>query len=112
MKKTLICHINLLRAYIKRDNKLYCYSITLFDSLLLFDTNYIAGNLIIQNDWNKPSLTEIIDKAAEVKSLTHLPTEQRRTPVRSTTRDASFGDDSRTDNNNDCSAHLTETQKT
>ena len=63
-EKTLLCHINLLRAYVKRDNR--------------FDTNYITRNLIIQNDWNKPTLTKIINKAAEVKSLTDLPTEQRR----------------------------------
>ena len=53
-KKTLLCHSNLLRAYIKRDNR--------------FDTNYIARNLIIQNDWNKPTLTEIIGTVAEVNS--------------------------------------------
>ena len=62
-KKTL-CHINLLRAYIKRDNRFY--------------TNYIARNLIIQSDSNKPTLAEIIGTAAEIKSLTDLSTEQRR----------------------------------
>ena len=43
--------------------------------------------------------------------LTDLPTEQRRTPVRFTTRNTYFGEDIRTDNN-DCSANLTDTQKT
>ena len=65
-KKILLCHINLLRAYIKRNNR--------------SDTNYIARNLIIQNDWNKQTLTEIIGTEAEIKSLTDLPTDQRRSP--------------------------------
>ena len=43
--------------------------------------------------------------------LTDLPTEQRRTPGRSTTRNTYFCEDTRTDNN-DCSADLTDTQKT
>ena len=97
-KKTLLCHINLLRAYIKRDNR--------------FDTNYIARNLIIQNDWNKKTLTEIIGTAAKIKSLTDLPTEQRRSPFWFSTRDTSFGEDLRTDDNHDCSTDLTEIQKT
>ena len=58
------------------------------------------------------TLTEIIDKAAEVKSLTDLLTEERRSPSWCSTRDTPVGEDSRTDDNNDGFTDLTETQKT
>ena len=68
--------------------------------------------MIIQNDWNKQTLTEIIGTAAEIKSLSDLPTEQRRSPFWFSTRDTPFGEDLRTDDNHDCSTDFTEIQKT
>ena len=46
-KKTLLCHINLLRPYIERDN--------------IFDDSAVSTYLIIQNDWDKPTLSKITD---------------------------------------------------
>ena len=52
-----------------------------------------------------------MDKAAEVTSLTDLPTDQRRSPFWFSTRDTPFSEDSRTDDNHDCPPDLTEIQK-
>ena len=101
--KTMKSWLKLWWKYIRIiwiDVYLLCYGV-------IENTNYIARNVIIQNDWNKPTLTEINDKAAEVKSLTDLPTEQRRSTVWFCTRDTPFGEDSRTDDNHDCSTYLT-----
>ena len=46
-KKTLLCHINLLRPYIERDNR--------------FDDSAVSTNLFIQSDWDKQTLPEITE---------------------------------------------------
>ena len=46
-RKTLLCHINLLRSYIERDNR--------------FDDSAVSTNLIIQNDWDNSTLSEITE---------------------------------------------------
>ena len=46
-KKTLLCHMNLLRPYIERDNRFY-------DSA-------VSTTLIIQNDRDKPTLSVITE---------------------------------------------------
>ena len=59
-KKTLLCHINLLRSYIERNNR--------------FDNSAVSTNLIIQNDWDKQTLSEItesIDSSFVIKHDTN-----------------------------------------
>ena len=46
-KKTQLCRINLLSSYIERDNR--------------FDDSAVSTNLIIQNYWDKPTLSEITE---------------------------------------------------
>ena len=45
--KTLLCHINLLRPYIERDNR--------------FDNSAVSTIGITQNDWDEPMLSEITE---------------------------------------------------
>ena len=46
-KKPLLCHVNLLRPYIERDNR--------------FDDSAVSTNLIIQNYLDKPTLSQITE---------------------------------------------------
>ena len=46
-KKTLLCHINLLRPYVEKVNR--------------FDDSAVSTNLIIQSDWYKQTLSEITE---------------------------------------------------
>ena len=56
-KKTLLCPINLLRPYIERDNR--------------FGNSALSTNLIIQNDCDKPTLSESNDSCFVIKHDTN-----------------------------------------